>query len=127
MSEYTLEDGRKAVKVENNIDSMTKVTEVYVEPKLEKKLTQRVIEKYGVVERVVETLDEKTGKVIDRVVEKVCENGKKQEVVKSASTKSPMQLVVEEKLKSKVDLKTYAFIAVVVIQLLVLGYVTLIM
>ena len=48
MSEYTLEDGRKAVKVENNVDSMTKVTEVYVEPKLEKKLTQRVIEKYGI-------------------------------------------------------------------------------
>ncbi len=128
MSEYTLEDGRKAVKVENNVDSMTKVTEVYVEPKLEKKLTQRVIEKYGVVERIVETLDEKTGKVIDRVVHKVCD--KQEEVVvdkKSNALKSPMQLIVEEKLKSKFDWKTFAFVSVVVIQLLVLGYVTLIM
>ena len=117
MSEYTLEDGRKALKVENNVDSMTKVTEIYVEPRLEKRLNQRVIEKLGVVERVTETLDEKTGEVIDRVVEKVCgESG-------AVEKKSAMQLVVEDKLKSSLDLKTYAFVAVVALQALVLAYI----
>lgn len=129
MAEYTLEDGRKAVKVENKIDPMTKVIEVYVEPKLEKKLTQRVIEKFGVVERITETVDEKTGKVVDRHVEKVAGQEKDHfEVVdKKNSLKSPMQLVVEEKLKSNFDSKTYVFVAIVVVQLLVLGYVALIM
>lgn len=125
MSEYKLKDGRKAVKLENQVDAMTKVTEVYVEPKLEKKLTQRVIEKLGVVERITETLDEKTGKVIDRVVEKVCGEPEKTETV-VVGLKSPMQLAVEEKL-SKIDVKNYIFIAIVVVQVLVLGYVVFMM
>lgn len=117
MSEYTLKDGRKALKLENNLDPMTKVTEVYVEPKIEKKLSQRVIEKLGVVERVTETLDPNTGKVVDRVVEKVCEQNK-------SSKKSAMQIVVEEKIaNSKLDWKNYLFVGFIVAQVLLLGYV----
>ena len=119
MSEYTLKDGRKALKVENNIDSMTKVTEVYVEPKLEKKLTQRITEKFGVVERIVETLDENTGKVVDKVIEKVCEGSDSK---KLSMTKSPKQLV-EEKVLSKVNLKPYFIVALIAAQVLFLGYV----
>jgi len=134
MSEYTLKDGRKAVKLENNIDSLTKVTEVYVEPKPEKKLSQRIIEKLGVVERVIETLDENTGKVVDRVVEKVCEatevvGSKKKNIVKSPAVeeKSPMQIAVEEKINSSLDFKTYFFVAAIIAQVLVLGYVIFLM
>lgn len=129
MSEYTLEDGRKAENVENIIDSMTKVIEVYVEPKAEKRLSKRVIEKLGVVERVVETFDEVTGEVLGRQVERVGAErvATEPEVIEKKSLKSAMQLAVEEKLKSKIDFKTYAFIAVVIVQLLVLGYVSLIM
>jgi hypothetical protein len=120
MSEYKLEDGRKAIKLENNVDSLTKVIEVYVEPKPEKKLKQRITEKLGVVERVIETLDEKTGKVIDRVVEKVCGEPVAE---KKMGLKSPMQLVVEDKIGSKVDFKNYILMAVIAAQVLVLGYV----
>lgn len=132
MSEYTLKDGRKAVKLENNIDSLTKVTEVYVEPKPEKKLSQRIIEKLGVVERVIETLDENTGKVVDRVVEKVCgepEVSKKKNVAKSpvVEEKSPMQIAVEEKINSSLDLKTYFFVAAIAVQVLILVYVVFLM
>lgn len=73
MSEFTFDDGRKAEKIENNLDSMTKVTEVYVEPKMEKKLARRVTERLCVCEREIETIDESTGEVVNRVVERVCD------------------------------------------------------
>ena len=118
MSEFTLEDGRKAEKLENNIDSMTKVTEVYVEPKPQKKLTQRITEKLCVCERIVESIDELTGEVVETVVEKVC--GDSQNVL--VSPKPSMQSVVEAKLGQN-KFKKYLFIALVVAQLAVLGYV----
>ena len=96
MSEFTLEDGRKAEKLENNLDSLTKVIEVYVEPKKEKKLSQRITEKLCVCERVVETLDEATGEVI-------C-------------------TVVENKLKG-IGAKNYIFGAIILAQLVALAYV----
>ena len=124
MSEFTLDDGRKAEKIENNVDSLTKVTEVYVEPKLQKKLSQRVVEHYCVCERVTETFDETTGEVVGTVSEKVCCDQVKTEGVSVA--KSPMQLV-EEKIKSKKRYDLYAFAALVVLQVLVLAYVVLVM
>lgn len=50
MSEFVF-DGRKAESVENNPDPMTKVIEVYVEPKQEKKLAKRITERFCVCER----------------------------------------------------------------------------
>lgn len=119
MSEFTLEDGRKAEKLENAIDPMTKVTEVYVEPKPQKKLSQRITERLCVCERQIETIDELTGEVVNKVVEKLCGESTSSENVE---VKSSMQKVVEEKLKSK-NLKNYVFLGVVVLQLIALGYV----
>ena len=119
MSEFTLEDGRKAEKLENNLDSLTKVIEVYVEPKKEKKLSQRITEKLCVCERVVETLDEATGEVICTVVEKVC-GDQMQEV--NVVDKSRMQMVVENKLKG-IGAKNYIFGAIILAQLVALAYV----
>jgi hypothetical protein len=122
MSEYKLEDGRSAIKLENQLDSNTKVTEIYVEPKLEKKLTQRVIEKLGVVERIVENIDETTGEVVSRIVEGVCRETESLEKIKS-----PMQIIVEKKLNSIFDFKYYLFVLILVVQALVLGYVVFLM
>jgi hypothetical protein len=123
MSEYTLEDGRKAEKVENKIDSVTKVTEVYVEPKPEKKLSQRITERLCVCEREIETLDEVTGEVISRVVEKVCDQSSEEKTV----SKSALQLVVEDKINKGFGLKNYVFVSVIVLQLLALAYVVFMM
>lgn len=119
MSEFTLEDGRKAEKLENSIDPMTKVTEVYVEPKPQKKLSQRITERFCVCERQIETIDEMTGEVVSKVVEKLCGD---QNSVEKVEVKSSMQQVVEEKLKGR-NLKNYVFVSVVVLQLIALGYV----
>lgn len=118
MSEFTLEDGRKAEKVENNVDSMTKVIEVYVEPKQQKKLSQRVTERLCVCERVIETLDETTGEVVSTVVEKVCEGSE----TKSHS-KSPVLAAVETRIGEKKNVMNYAFVAVILAQLALLAYV----
>lgn len=123
MSEFTYEDGRKAEKLENNVDSLTKVTEVYVEPKPQKKLAKRIIERLCVCERVIETIDEVTGEVVEVVVEKVCGDTQKEVV---ASPKSSMQSVVEEKL-GRSNLKKYLFVALVVVQVVALGYVVFLM
>jgi hypothetical protein len=119
MSEFTLEDGRKAEKVENNVDSMTKVIEVYVEPKQQKKLSQRVTERLCVCERVVETLDEATGEVVSTVVEKVCETLTD---IKSQS-KSPILAAVESRIHDKKNVMNYVFVAVILAQLALLAYV----
>ena len=125
MSEFTLDDGRKAEKVENTPDSLTKVTEVFVEPKPQKKLAQRVIEHYCVCERETETFDEVTGEVISRVSERVCcDQGKAESLSPTKpSSKSAIQLVVEDKIKSSKRYDLYAFAALVVLQVLVLAYV----
>lgn len=71
--EFLWEDGRRAerVVVDDNECDGTRVTEVYVEPAVEKKLAQRVIERRKpiVYEREIETIDEHTGQVVDKVVE----------------------------------------------------------
>jgi hypothetical protein len=120
MSEFTLEDGRKAEKVENNVDSMTKVTEVYVEPKPDKKLAQRITERLCVCERVVETLDEATGEVVSAVVEKVCEGTTE---TKSA-LKSSVVAAVEKRIDEKRNVTNYIFVAVILAQIALLAYVT---
>jgi hypothetical protein len=130
MSEFTLDDGRKAEKVENKPDSLTKVTEVFVEPKTQKKLAQRVIEHYCVCDRDTETFDEVTGEVVSRVSERVCcDQGRAESLysVKPSSDKSPMQLIVEDKINSKKRYDLYAFAALVVLQVLVLAYVVFVM
>jgi hypothetical protein len=119
MSEFTLEDGRKAEKVENNVDPMTKVIEVYVEPKARKKLSQRITERMCVCERVVEHLDETTGEVVSTVVEKVCEG-----VTESKSaTKSHVLAAVEEKIGKGRSVANYIFVAIILVQLAALAYV----
>jgi hypothetical protein len=124
MGEFTLDDGRKAEKLEKTVDSLTKVTEVYVEPKAQKKLSQRITEKLCVCERHIETLDEVTGEVIDLVVEKVC--GETSEKV--AAARSPMQVLVEEKIKKKeVDVVTYVLLGVMASLLAGLTYVVVFM
>ncbi len=71
-----LEDGRKAEKIvhqETTSSGETKiVTELWAEPQIEKKLTQRVVEtkKPIVVTRETETVDE-TGEVVERKVESI--------------------------------------------------------
>lgn len=71
--EFLWEDGRRAerVVVDDNECDGVRVTEVYVEPAVEKKLAQRVIERRKpiVYEREIETIDEATGEVVDKVVE----------------------------------------------------------
>lgn len=121
MSEFVLEDGRKAERVENNLDSMTKVTEVYVEPKQEKKLAQRITERFCVCEREVETIDESTGEVVSRSVERVCEG---QSVQKEESSFNLMK-AVEKKVADKKKISTYVFVAIVVAQIAILSYVLL--
>lgn len=120
MSEYTLDDGRKAERVENKPDSMTKVTEVYVEPKQKMRLSQRLTERFCVCEREIETIDEDTGEVVDRVVESLCGHG---EVSVSSGVKSPVQMAVEKKIKSGASKAAVVFGAIVAVQVLALVYV----
>lgn len=117
MSEYTLEDGRKAERTTNNPDSMTTVTEVYVEPKPQKKLSQRITEKLCVCERVVETLDENTGEVVNREVHKLCEG-----MSAAASETKSVQKMVEDKLK-KASVGNYVFLGIIALQVAALVYV----
>lgn len=119
MSEYILDDGRKAEKVENKPDSMTKVTEVYVEPKQKKRLSQRLTERFCVCEREIETIDEDTGEVVDRVVENLCGGG----VSVSSETKSPIQMAVEKKIKVGANKAAVLFGVIVAVQVLALIYV----
>jgi N-methylhydantoinase A/oxoprolinase/acetone carboxylase beta subunit len=115
MSEFTLDDGRKAEKLENNLDPMTKVTEVYVEPKLQKKLSQRITERFCVCEREIETLDEATGEVVNRIVEKTCDGF---ESVK----KSAVRQAVEEKVSRGFALKDYVLVGLIALQAIVVLY-----
>lgn len=119
MSEFILEDGRKAEKVENNPDSLTKVTELYVEPKPTKKLSQRITERFCVCEREVETVDESTGEVVDRVVENLC-GGEKPAI---QTIRSPMQMAVEKRMLDKSNKGLYVFGAIIAVQMLALLYV----
>lgn len=125
MSEFTLEDGRKAEKVENNPDNLTKVIEVYVEPKFQKRLSQRITEKFCVCEREVETINEDTGEVVSRVVEKLC--GQAESVSVSSSEKSTFKKLVEDKIKKGSLRGMVVFGVLLVVQLAALAYVVLFM
>ena len=94
--EIVFDDGRKAEKIERD-EGRTKVTEVFVEPKLEKKLAQRVTEKYCVCERIIETIDESTGEVVNTVTEKVCDD----KVSSMTSENSSVVDMIEKKIQSK--------------------------
>lgn len=121
MHEFTLDDGRKAERVENNLDPMTKVTEIYVEPKQEKKLSQRITERFCVCEREIETIDESTGEVVGRVVEKTCEGGSRVEERKFSNVFS----AVEKKVSDKNKVLNTVFVAAIVAQIAILAYVLL--
>lgn len=125
MSEFTLDDGRKAEKVENSPDALTKVTEVYVEPKPRKRLTQRVTERFCVCEREVETIDEDTGEVVSRVVESLC--GQSEGVVASSAAKPSMKSLVESKIRQSSSRGVVVFGALVLVQLVALAYVVFFM
>lgn len=118
MSEFTLDDGRKAEKVETKPDSLTKVVEVYAEPKMTKRLTQRVIERFCVCERETQTINEDTGEVVDSVVENLCSGGA---AAAKAQEKSPMKKAVELKLGQKNSV--YVFGAIILLQVAALAYV----
>jgi len=121
MPEFTLDDGRKAEKVEISPDSLTKVTEVYVEPKPQKRLSQRVTEKFCVCEREVETIDEDTGEVISKVVERLC--GESLGVFAEKGNKSPVQMAVEKRIKGKFDKNAYILGGLLLVQMVALVYV----
>ncbi len=118
MSEFVFEDGRKAEKVENNVDSLTKVTEVYVEPKQEKNLAKRITERLCVCEREIETINEETGEVISRSIEKVCEGTSSSEEEKLNIFKQ-----VENKIKNSKKTSNYLFALAIIAQLALLSYV----
>lgn len=71
--EFLWDDGRRAERVVVDDDECegVRVTEIYVEPKIEKKLAQRIVErrKPVVYEREIEVIDEASGEVVDKVVE----------------------------------------------------------
>jgi hypothetical protein len=121
--EFVYSDGRKAEKVEVD-HGKTRVTEIYVEPKPEKKLAQRVTEKYCVCEREIEIIDENTGEVVEKLIEKVSDG----QIVESLKDKSPMQILVEEKLSNPaISTSGMVLAAVVLLQLAALFYVVFFM
>lgn len=124
MSEYILDDGRKAERKENNLDSLTKVTEVYVEPKAQKRLAQRITERLCVCERQLETIDEDTGEVVERVVENLCGSPEVRSVSASAPAgKSAVQMAVENKMNLNVTKSKVVFGAILLAQVAALVYV----
>lgn len=131
MSEFILDDGRKAEKVENNPDSVTKVTELYVEPKRSKRLSQRITERFCVCEREIETVDEETGEVVDHVIENLCSAEDKPstqtvKLVDDSATQTvnrPMKAAVEKRISDGSNKGFYIFGAIVVVQVLALLYV----
>ena len=92
-----LEDGRKAEKVVTEVhDEGKKVTELWVEPAIAKRLSKRVVEytKPVVHRREVETVDESTGDVTERQVESIDPEVKMElrEVIKSNSSVSALSI-----------------------------------
>lgn len=125
--EFVYTDGRKAEKVEVD-NGKTRVTEIYVEPKPEKKLAQRIIEKYCVCEREIEIIDEITGEVVDKIIEKVTDGQVVESMKDPSQNKSPMQMFVEEKLnKSSMSVSNMVLGGVVLAQLLALVYIVFFM
>lgn len=118
MSEFVF-DGRKAESVENNPDPMTKVIEVYVEPKQEKKLAKRITERFCVCEREIETIDESTGEVVSRTVEKACEG----QVYERKNNSLSVVDAVEKRIAEKKKVSFYVFISATVILAMALAYV----
>lgn len=123
MSEFTLDDGRKAEKVETKPDSLTTVTEVYVEPKVSKKLSQRVIERFCVCERETQTINEETGEVVESVIESLCGTAREASVSSPVASKNPMKKAVEEKIASGNNRGLIIFGAIIAVQVLALAYV----
>lgn len=72
-----LEDGRRADRIVreelNDTGEAVTVTELFVEPKVEKKLAKRIVEYTRPVihRREIETVDETTGNVVDKKVESI--------------------------------------------------------
>lgn len=93
IEKFILEDGRKAEKsiVENKINESEKeiITEIRSEETRPLKAQKRIIEKVKpfIYERVVETIDQNTGEVLERTVEDVItpteNNYTKEEIIKT--------------------------------------------
>lgn len=118
--EFVYEDGRKAEKIEID-QGKTKVTEIYVEPKTEKKLAQRITEKYCVCEREIETIDENTGEIVSKVIEKVLGDAV---TTQDAELKPSMESIVKEKInkKSKLSLFGVGLVVLILAQLVGMVY-----
>ncbi len=118
--EFIFNDGRKAEKIEVD-QGKTKVIEIYVEPKPEKKLAQRITEKYCVCEREIETLDELTGEVIDKVVEKVSDGVVLESKSTTVTDTESLEKVVERKINNKQKFNLTSVVLFGLIGLQVLG------
>ena len=115
--EFVYEDGRKAEKIEID-QGKTKVTEIYVEPKTEKKLAQRITEKYCVCEREIENIDENTGEIVSKVIEKVLGDAV---TTQDAELKPSMEAIVEEKINKKSKSYSVGFLIGVGLTVLILA------
>lgn len=122
--EFVFDDGRKAEKIELD-QGKTKVIEIYVEPKPEKKLAQRITEKYCVCEREIETIDETTGEVVGKVVEKVSDGHVEAVESMVASDNSSLEKLIENKIKNKYKLNKSSMILIGLIAAQVVGLVYL--
>jgi hypothetical protein len=92
-----LEDGRKAEKVVTEVqEEGKKITELWVEPTIEKRLSKRVVEytKPVVHRREIETVDEETGDIKERHIESLDPEVKMElrEIIKSNQSVSAMSV-----------------------------------
>lgn len=108
-----LEDGRKAEKHEvaevTSSGEIKTVTEVWAEPKIEKKLTQRVVsyEKPVVHRREIEIIDELTGEVVEQKIESIDPEVKMQlrEHIKTENSVSAMSASQQDCYVTKADMQ----------------------
>lgn len=126
MSEFIMDDGRKAEKIETNPDALTKVIEVFVEPKASKRLSQRVIERFCVCERETQVVNEDTGEVVDRVIENLCSSRDSKAETKARES-YPMRDAVEKKISSGSKTGFYLLGAFIAAQVAGLVYVVFFM
>ena len=95
---FMLDDNLQSVEdIEQSFKKGTIKIALVFEPKFEKKLAQRVTEKYCVCERIIETIDESTGEVVNTVTEKVCDD----KVTSMSSENSNIVDMIEKKIQDK--------------------------
>jgi|GEM_PF-6252944 hypothetical protein len=142
---FVLEDGRKAEKIvtENKVSDKEsqKIIEIRAEEVRPLKTSKRIIEKTRsyVYERVTETIDQETGRVIDSKVEEFdCNTGEAKEIegrpvvlnedtltpcsLKRLKLKTPLVESCTEEKKNGPDLKNILLTVVIAAQVLALVY-----